>query len=135
MRKTKFKSFMTAIETAKKLLSDEQASQVIGLYPEWRSNASYNAGDKVVYNGKLYSVLQTHSAQEGWTPTASPSLFATVLAGQDGTAIGEWQQPDSTNPYMMGDKVIFGGAVYESVIDYNIWSPSAYPAGWREVPE
>lgn len=133
MRKTKFESFMMAIETAKKLLSDEQASQVIGLYPEWRSNASYNAGDKVVYNGRLYSVLQTHLAQEGWTPTASPSLFATVLAGQDGTAIGEWTQPDSTNPYNTGDRCMYNGTLYESTINGNVWSPVEYPAGWRVV--
>jgi hypothetical protein len=25
------------------------------------------------------------------------------------------------------------GKVYESLIDNNIWSPEAYPAGWSEV--
>jgi len=34
---------------------------------------------------------------------------------------------------MTGDKVMFDGKVYESVIDNNIWSPIAYPSGWREV--
>ena len=43
------------------------------------------------------------------------------------------EQPDSTNPYKKGDRVRFNGKVYESLIDNNVWSPSAYPAGWREV--
>jgi hypothetical protein len=34
---------------------------------------------------------------------------------------------------MVGDKVMFNGQVYESVINNNIWSPAAYPAGWRAV--
>jgi hypothetical protein len=29
--------------------------------------------------------------------------------------------------------VTFEGAVWESVIDANVWSPSAYPAGWKTV--
>ena len=65
---------------------------------------------------------------------AAPSLWAKVLI-PDENVIPEWEQPDSTNPYMIGDKVSFDGKVYESVIDNNIWSPAAYPAGWKEIPE
>lgn len=133
MKKTKFESFMRSIGVAKDILTDEQAAQAIGLYPDWRSDAPYNAGEKVVYNGKLYTVLQAHSAQEGWTPIATPSLFALVLAGQGGTIIGEWQQPDSTNPYMTGDRCYYQGVLYESTIDGNVWSPADYPAGWHVI--
>ena len=68
-----------------------------------------------------------------WAPEKAPALFAEILPGQEGTAIGEWVQPDSTNPYSRGDRVMFGGKVYESLIDGNVWSPAAYPAGWQEV--
>lgn len=34
---------------------------------------------------------------------------------------------------MIGDKVKFNGKIYESVIDNNVWSPEAYPQGWKEV--
>ena len=47
--------------------------------------------------------------------------------------IPDWEQPDSTNPYQIGDKVRFENKIYESLIANNIWSPAAYPAGWREV--
>ena len=53
----------------------------------------------------------------------------------DPDVIPEWEQPDSTNAYKKGDKVRFEGKVYESLIDNNVWSPSAYPAGWRQVEE
>ena len=60
-------------------------------------------------------------------------LYAKVLADPTGETINEWIQPDSTNGYMKGDKVKFEGNVYESLIDNNIWSPSAYPTGWQEI--
>jgi len=43
--------------------------------------------------------------------------------------------PDSTNAYMKGDKVTFNGVVYQSLIDGNVYSPEAYPAGWAEYTE
>lgn len=37
----------------------------------------------------------------------------------------------STSPYMAGDCCTENGAVYRSLIDNNVWAPSAYPAGWE----
>ena len=90
----------------------------------------YVIGDKVVYTDKLYKVLQNHTSQESWTPDAASSLFAKY---RPSGSVEEWLQPDSTNPYMINDLVIFKGKTYESTIDNNVWSPTAYPAGWKEL--
>lgn len=120
------------IETLANTLDDETALNNTELFAYWSGDGvEYTVGTKVRYEDKLYKVLQAHTSQEDWTPTNAPSLFAEVLAGQDGTDIGEWVQPDSTNPYMMGDRVIFEGVVYESTIDNNVWSPAVY--GWKVV--
>lgn len=37
----------------------------------------------------------------------------------------------STSPYMKGDVCSENGAVYRSLIDKNVWAPSAYPQGWE----
>lgn len=133
---------MTLIELATKLralieksaqsLDDADALEAITLFPSWAANKAYTAGTKVKHGGVLYSVLQNHTSQNGWEPNMAPSLFAKVLI-PDPSVIPEWEQPDSTNPYKKGDKVRFDGKVYESLIDNNIWSPSAYPAGWQLV--
>ena len=73
-----------------------------------------------------------HTAQSDWTPENAPSLWARVLI-PDENVIPEWEQPDSTNAYMVGDKVMFEGHIYESAINNNIWSPSTYPAGWTLI--
>ena len=133
---------MTLLELARKLrpyiekaalsLSDEDALEATQLFPAWNEEAAYLIGDKVRYDNILYKCLQSHTAQAAWTPIAAPSLWAKVLI-PDENVIPEWEQPDSTNPYMRGDKVTFNGKVYESTIDNNIWSPATYPAGWAEL--
>lgn len=46
-----------------------------------------------------------------------------------------WVQPTGAHDaYQTGDKVHYptiDGPVYESLIDGNVWSPEAYPAGWK----
>ena len=134
---------MTLIELAQKLrpliekavehLDDAEAIEATTLYPAWSGDGvAYEKDYKVKYNQVLYKVLQAHTSQPSWSPTDAPSLFAKVLI-PDPEIIPDWEQPDSTNPYMKGDKVRFEGQIYESLIDNNTWSPAAYPAGWQLV--
>lgn len=123
----------TTIEGLAENLTDEAALDSVELFPEWSGdNVQYVVGKRLRYMGDLYKVLQAHTSQPNWTPAEAPSLFALVLTSPDGTP-QEWVQPDSTNPYMIGDRVLFNDQVYESVIDNNIWSPTDYPAGWKLV--
>ena len=119
-------------------LPDEQAITVKDIYPIWDGNGvSYPKDYYLTHNGKLYKVLQAHTSQADWAPDAAPSLFSEVLPGQDGTSIGEWVQPDSTNPYMTGDQVTHNGKTWESLVDNNVWEPGAQgsEALWQEVTE
>lgn len=120
-------------QTSLMSIGDDVALKIPDVFPAWSGDSvEYKKDTKLTYNGVLYKVLQDHTSQESWTPDAAPSLFAKVLASADGTP-QEWQQPDSTNPYNKGDRVLFNGKTYESLIDGNVWSPSANPAGWKEV--
>lgn len=119
------------IEQAMAFIEDD-ATAIEGtpLFPEWQPEVAYITGTRVKYNDVLYKVLQDHTSQADWTPVDAPSLFAQVLI-PDENVIPEWVQPESTNPYMKGDKVTFEGAVYQSTIDNNVWAPNAY--GWELV--
>ena len=115
-------------------LSDAQALQVPMLFDEFDGNGvAYEVGKRVLYNDILYKVIQAHTSQADWTPATAPSLFAKVINETIDGSIPEFEQPGSTNPYMKGDRVIFNGKVYESLIDNNVYSPEAYPAGWKEI--
>lgn len=61
-------------------------------------------------------------------------------AGGSGSAgeaeVAEWKQPTGAHDaYMVGDRVVFGGKTYECRIDGCVWSPTDYPAGWKEASE
>ncbi len=118
------------IEDQAQGLTDEVAVERVNLFPHWAAGRTYEADLRVQYGGKLYRITMAHTSQADWTPDAAPSLYAEVLPGQDGV-IGEWVQPDSTNPYKKGDKVTHNGKTWVSDVDGNIWEPGVY--GWTEV--
>lgn len=124
------KVIRAAMDAAAAALTDEQALKAAALYPAWSAQDTYDAGERVRFDGTLYKCLQPHAAQADWTPTAAPSLWAKVLTSDTGEAL-PWEQPDSTNPYMQGDKVTHGGKTWVSAIDNNIWEPGVY--GWEET--
>ena len=117
--------------TATQSLTEAEAITATCLHPKWSGDSvQYTAGQRVQDDGVLYTVLQAHTSQPDWKPAAAPSLFAKVLI-PDPTAVPEWEQPDSTNPYMKGDKVKHNGKTWVSDIDGNVWEPGVY--GWTEV--
>lgn len=113
-------------------LSDEDAMKFQILFPEFQPGVEYNEGDRVVYNGRFYKVVQGHLSQEDWNPEAAASIFARI--GNPAEEFPEFIQPTGAHDaYAAGDKVTFEGAKYESLMDANIYSPAAYPAGWQVI--
>jgi hypothetical protein len=124
MNKKRIREFTNAIVTLRDAISDEQAANVPALYPTWKVDVTYVAGQRVSYNDVLYTVLQGHISQADWTPDAAVSLFAKLLVSDTGDVL-DWVQPDSTNPYNKGDKVNHKGITYVSLIDGNVWEPGS----------
>ena len=117
------------IEKASISLTDEDALQAVELFPQWVVGHTYVVGERLQYKGVLYRVVQAHTSQADWTPDITPALFVVV-------SLDEWpefvQPTGSHDAYNKGDKVTFEGKHYISLIDGNVYSPTAYPAGWQE---
>ena len=113
-------------------VDDNTALRMTEFYPEWASDTDYTAGYKAQRGGKLWRCVQAHTSQTGWEPENAPSLWAKVLI-PDETVIPEWEQPDSTNAYIKGDKVTHNGKTWVSDVDGNVWEPGVY--GWTEQSE
>ena len=128
LTKNKINNIVEAILTLRDSATDEQALTATALYPEWQPEKAYVAGARIVFNNILYRVLQDHTSQAEWLPDITASLYAKVLTSDTGNAL-PWEQPESTNPYMTGDKVIHNGSTWVSSIDNNIWEPGVY--GWE----
>lgn len=130
MTKAEAKAFIDAFVKLRGLATDEMSLQVPNLYPAWKVGVSYSKDDRVLYNGALYKILLDHISQPDWAPDVAVSLFAKVLI-PDANVVPEWEQPDSTNPYMIGDKVTHNGKTWVSTADNNVWEPGVY--GWEEA--
>ena len=117
------------IEKASVNLSDEDALQAVELFPQWVTGHAYVVDERLQYKNVLYRVVQAHTSQADWTPDITPALFVVV-------SLDEWpefvQPTGAHDAYKKGDKITFNGKHYISLIDANVYSPTAYPAGWQE---
>jgi chitinase len=130
------------------------AAQCAGA-PSWATNTAYSAGSLVQYQGKVYSCLQAHTSQAGWTPSAVPALWhveacsggtSAVTSGggvTSGVTVGSGGGCTSTpwhqgTMYHTGDIVTFNGSSYVATHDnpgYDptistwFWSPTAACGG------
>lgn len=67
-------------------VDDATALRMVAYYPDWEAGTAYAAGDRLVYNGDLYKVLQAHTAQKTWLPGAgTESLYTRIDEQHDGS--------------------------------------------------
>lgn len=112
----------------------------------WENGISFLLNQKVSFNGEIYISLTDNNTS---IPTDT-SAWKIYVEQEDSSNendnleeeeeaiekdIAEWEQPNGASAYSIGDKVLFEGTVYESLIDNNVWSPVDYPAGWSEIIE
>lgn len=111
--------------------NNEEMLQAIELFPAWQPGLAVTVDQIYQHNNQLYKVIQAHTTQLDWPPDIVPALFLNIAA--PGT-IPEWVQPTGAHDaYNIGDQVLFQGHVYESLINANVWSPTAYPQGWQLI--
>ena len=97
----------------------------------WRQPTSavdaYPKDWTVTHDGKTWVSL---IAANVWEPGVSG--WREVV--DESAAAPEWVQPTGAHDaYQTGDHVMFEGAEYVSLIDGNVWSPTAYPQGWEKI--
>lgn len=131
---TKALKLRQLIEKSAESLTDEEALEGVELFAHWTIGVEYSADERVSYEGVLYKYIgvEPTTAIVGWEPPNAVSLWARVLIPDPGD-IPEWEQPISTNAYMMGDKVRHNGLIWISIQDYNVFEPGV--AGWEVYVE
>lgn len=92
---------------------------------------AYPVGAVVTHQGKTWESTMPANAWEpgvsGWREQA----VADLETGEQ--TVPEYRQPTGGHDsYGIGDRVTWNGNVYQSLIDGNVWTPDAYPAGWKK---
>lgn len=118
----------------------EDMMAVASVFPKYQIGKAYKVkevfsyGENSVGDPQLYQVLQAHTSAAEWTPDTAASLYKKIGVTEEGYP--EWVQPlGASDAYNTGDVVSYGGKLYKSTIDGNVWAPDAYPAGWETVTE
>ena len=104
------------------------------------STSPYMKGDCCTENNKIYKSLNDNNV---WAPSAQPTYWQEVdIDGNEikveeetpSEIIVDFVQPTGAHDaYAKGAKVKYNGKVYESLMDGNVYSPDAYPNGWKEI--
>lgn len=102
--------------------------------PEWvqplGGHDAWPLGARVTHGGHTWVSLIANNV---WEPGAAGSEVLWQCEDCE-EEIPEFVQPTGAhNDYNIGDKVRFEGHIYESLINGNVWSPAAYPAGWKLI--
>lgn len=113
------------------LIASYQDANGLGTGEAWKAptgaHDAYRQCATVTHNGKLWESLTPANV---WEPGVSGWRERTP----EGAGSAEWVQPTGAHDaYKKGDRVRFEGKNYESLMDGNVWSPAAYPAGWKEL--
>ena len=85
-------------------VDDNTALRMLDFYPEWAADTTYSVGYKVRRNGKLWRVVQAHTAQIGWEPENAASLWEQINETHSGTV-------DDPIPYS-GNMALTAGLYY-----------------------
>lgn len=112
------------------------------------STSPYMTGDCCTWEGKIY---RSNHDNNVWSPTDYPTYWDEVSindgpyepgqepeepeqGGEQEETYPEFVQPTGAHDaYNTGDRVTFEGKVYESTMDGNTYSPTAYPQGWQLI--
>lgn len=129
--------FRKAVQMFAKSLDEDSAMMIATIYDPYQVDHAYAVGDYFTYgvNGvgdpQLYKVVQAHTSQADWKPDALPALYTPIGLTPSGYPV--WTQPTGAHDaYNKGDIVSYNDKLYRSLIDGNVYSPDAYPAGWEE---
>lgn len=96
-----------ALKQARSITDDQEALSVQCLYREWNKQIGkqLNVGEYIQHEGKLYRVLQAHTAQSTWAPgNGTESLFVVIDKEHSGTL-------EDPIPYE-GNMELFNGKYY-----------------------
>lgn len=135
-KRQRMEQFKKAVRLWAQTLDNDTAMEISGVYPKWKPNTAYSAGEYITYgensvgDAQLYKIVQAHTSQSDWTPDVTASLYTPIGLTEDGYPI--WSQPTGAHDaYNAGDIVEYNGVLYKSLIDGNTFAPDAYPQGWE----
>lgn len=134
MTREQAKLLRALIEQASESLPDKEASQGAVLFPRLKGDgALVKAGTRINWKGVVKRAAVDLWDRADNDPNNAPALWEDI-AYRDGVRM----IPDNITVGLGFSKGELGwrdGKVYESLLEGNVWTPEAYPDGWRLIGE
>lgn len=127
------RTYRKAIETAVPSLDDKIASTSPSLFPRLTEGGTLvKAGTRINWYGTL-----KRAASDLWdtaenNPDNAPTLWEDI-AYREGYRIIPAEITTGT-AFSIDECGWWNDTLYKSIIDFNVWTPDAYPTGWEIVP-
>lgn len=132
--KQEAKTIRGYIETASAGLDDAAASQMALLFPGLKGDGSLvKSGTRINWNGVVKRASVDLWDMETNNPDHAPDLWED-LAYIDGIRIIP-EVITAGTAFSKGEQGWWNGVLYESLINDNVWTPEAYPEGWKQFEE
>lgn len=122
------------VEQASSSLDDKIASEGVSLFPRLKNNGELiKVNTRINWNGALKRAAVDLWDTETNNPDNAPSLWQDIYY-KNGIRVIAGDIP-ATEPFMKDELAYEGEALYKSLLDNNVWKPSAYPQGWEIITE
>lgn len=130
MTRSQAERYRLIIEQATTSLDDKTASTAITLYPSLKTDGSLiKVGTRINYNGTLKRAAVDLWDTEENNPDNAPSLWEDIEYKDGNRIIPEVITVGTA--FAKDELGWWGDKLYKSLINANVYTPEAYPAGWE----
>lgn len=130
MTEKEARAFRKLVEQGSVSLSDAQASTAPDILPRMQYTGELiKSGTRIKWGDAIKRAAVDLWATEENDPDHAPTLWEDILY-KDGVRI----IPEVFTvglAFAIGELGYWDGVIYKSLINANVWTPEAYPAGWE----
>lgn len=131
MTRNEARLFIEDLKKLRESATDAQASMAVNLYPDMEKNgALVKAGTRIRHNGKILRVAVDMYDTEENSPENAPTLYEEIEYKEGIRIIPEVITVGKA--FAKDERGWWKDEIYKSLIDANVYTPDAYPAGWSK---
>lgn len=120
------------IEQASASLPDKEASEGASLFPRLKGDGSLiKTGTRINWNGTIKRAAADLWDREDSNPDNAPTLWEDIAYREGYRIIPEVITAGTA--FAKDEYGWWGDTLYRSLIEANVYTPEAYPAGWEVV--
>lgn len=130
MTKKEAEALIQALVTLREGADDAVASLSVCAYPTLKADGTLiKAGTRINHNGKIKRASVDIWDTEANNPDNAPALWEDISYREGYRIIPETITTGTT--FMKDECGWWGDILYVSLLDNNVWTPTAYPGGWK----